>query len=278
MDFESLQVVLESVIGPRVLQMRERGELGTKAKGGQHWDIVTEADKFAEETLTEWVKVNHPTHGVEGEEGARIVGTSGYVWYFDPIDGTINFERGSDFWGVSCGLLHNGVPLYGMVYYPALRKTFSATPAVEGAQCVTKEGLHWYDMQVSSMDNWWMRPPAPTLKQALVVANCWVGFESVFFAIRQNCKNAVMFGSMVYDVLTLVEGKVDAVFHMGATPYDIAAITAIARAAGCTVSGIMTDELDFSQKKIPVIFARSESLRDQLRMVIKEAMLDAAVK
>ena len=39
-----------------------------------------------------------PDDAVVGEEGASRPGTSGRTWVIDPVDGTYNFARGSDWW------------------------------------------------------------------------------------------------------------------------------------------------------------------------------------
>ena len=45
---------------------------------------------------------------------------AGQAWALDPIDGTMNFLRGSPLWGISLGYVRNGVPLLGVVAMPAL--------------------------------------------------------------------------------------------------------------------------------------------------------------
>ncbi|MCY1365910.1 Fructose-1,6-bisphosphatase/inositol-1-monophosphatase [compost metagenome] len=53
-----------------------------------------------------------------GEEtGSRLTGHE-YCWVVDPNDGTSDFLRGRRGSAVSVGLLHNAVPVLGVVYAP----------------------------------------------------------------------------------------------------------------------------------------------------------------
>jgi myo-inositol-1(or 4)-monophosphatase len=262
-EFRTLALLLKD-IGLRILEIRRSGNLGTKEKGGQHWDIVTAADKYSEGRLAEYVQQHYPADGVIGEEGAAVFSQSGRVWRFDPIDGTVCYERGSDFFGISAGLEEDGVSTFGIIHYPALKKTLAA---LKGLGVFTWEGEEFAPFSAN-----WIRPPAETLKKALVIANIQPGKEYLFGVVRPAVKLACAFNSFVFDTLQLVEGKVDAVFHTGATPFDIAAAIVIAREAGCAVSGVESARIDFSKEKIPIVMARSELLRDELRRLLFSAI------
>lgn len=256
------------LIGGALLEMRHQ-DLGVETKEA-HWDIVTAADKYAEEQLTKWVRENYPDDGVLGEEGASIEGRSGYVWVFDPVDGTTNFERGSDFWGISAGRLKDGQPDFGMVFYPASWKLAIAS-AGKGAVCHEPHIVGDYDPPVPLGPARWVRPPAASLRQALVIADFCPKDSGVYPLIREKVRNAVTYGSMVFEMLQLAEGKVDAVFHTGATPFDIAAGIVIAQEAGCTVSHIFDNKIDLldPKAKIPVVMARSKALHDELKQFLQ---------
>src|SRR6185369_13340513 len=66
-----------------------------------HLDLVTAADREVERFLTDGLSRLFPLDGVFGEEGAAVAGRSGRIWVVDPIDGTLNFVRGSEQWAVS---------------------------------------------------------------------------------------------------------------------------------------------------------------------------------
>src|SRR5690606_18588949 len=97
-------------------------EIPVESKG--HLDLVTEADKAVEAFLIEALRAAYPEDGIFGEAGADIAGTSGRVWVIDPIDGTFNFVRGGDQWGVSVGLYQYGRPQFGVLRFPVREETY----------------------------------------------------------------------------------------------------------------------------------------------------------
>ncbi len=58
------------------------------------------------------------------ERGGSRAGT---MWVVDPLDGTTNFTRGFPVVAVSVGLLHEGVPVAGVVIAPYLALEFAAS-------------------------------------------------------------------------------------------------------------------------------------------------------
>lgn len=97
-------------------------EVPVESKG--HLDLVTAADKAVEAFLIEALQQAYPEDGVFGEEGADVTGTSGRTWVIDPIDGTFNFVRGGDQWGISVGLYENGRPKFGVLRFPVRDETY----------------------------------------------------------------------------------------------------------------------------------------------------------
>lgn len=96
--------------------------LDVEAKGPL--DLVTIADREIERFICDALARVFPEDGVFGEEGSAVVGRSGRTWVIDPIDGTFNFVRGSDGWGISIGLFENGRPTFGVVNAPARGELF----------------------------------------------------------------------------------------------------------------------------------------------------------
>ncbi|MBS3903025.1 MAG: inositol monophosphatase [Anaplasmataceae bacterium] len=259
-------------IGLRALAMRSEGVQKKDKKG--YWDIVTKADTMSEKRVTKLIKRLFPGDGLVGEEGTFIPSRSKRIWYPDPIDGTTNYAAGSDFWGISLGLVDRGIPVFGMIHYPALKETLFTDEASVKFSCSNRPFLKsslYIGLPLSAI----------RLKDALVVADIHRARETVglFDRIRDQTRNCVTFGSFVYETLLLVTGKVDAVFHTGATPFDIAAAVPIADRAGCTVTGIFDDqEFNFRQPKIPIVMSRNPELHEELRLALKNELSRASRK
>lgn len=61
-------------------------------------DVVTAADRAAEELVVGALARLRPADGILGEEGSAKASASGRTWVVDPVDGTYNFTAGSDYW------------------------------------------------------------------------------------------------------------------------------------------------------------------------------------
>lgn len=239
-------------IGAKVLAIRESGDMEIETKK-DFADIVTRADKLAETMIVGYVRQMYPGHRIRGEEGVCIKSDSEYEWIIDPIDGTTNFANGMDLFGISVGLYKKGEGKLGIMYFPALNKL---TYAVKG------EGAWVNDKKVE------IRKTDKPLKQALIAAGLIRGTEDLFSRLRANSRNVLAGGSAVAEVLWLIEGKIDAYLHTGATPYDIAAARIIVEEAGGVSSGIKDDSIDLENEQIPIILAKSQGLVRELQELL----------
>ncbi|KKQ51363.1 MAG: Inositol monophosphatase [Microgenomates group bacterium GW2011_GWC1_38_12] len=72
--------------------------------------MVTEADKLINNYLTEKLRKLIPGSIVFSEEGTKEL-SGDYSWIIDPIDGTGNYQRGVDLWGIAISLKYNSVAI-----------------------------------------------------------------------------------------------------------------------------------------------------------------------
>ena len=104
------------------MQMRKFGKnIDVRWKGTT--DPVTEVDVACEKYIAREIRKRFPGHAMVGEEGEGFGDeTADYVWYCDPIDGTVNYSHGIPLFCVSLGIYYKGKPLVGVVHAPALRE------------------------------------------------------------------------------------------------------------------------------------------------------------
>ncbi len=100
---------------------------GIKAMYKDGNQALTETDlavsKLAQTRFADWLgSVGHVLIDEESIDRTPndIFANSEYQWVLDPIDGTAGYALGRKMWGISLGVLHNGVPLIGGIYMPAL--------------------------------------------------------------------------------------------------------------------------------------------------------------
>lgn len=110
------------------LAARIRGEGLAVERKTSGSDVVTQADTAAERLVLETLARERPHDAVVGEEGASRPGTSGRTWVIDPVDGTYNFSRGSDWWCSAIALSGADDVLVGAVHHPASSRTWVGGP------------------------------------------------------------------------------------------------------------------------------------------------------
>jgi myo-inositol-1(or 4)-monophosphatase len=79
---------------------------------------VTLADRAAEQAMRGVIASQHPAHGILGEEFGLDRPQSAWRWVLDPIDGTRAFITGRPIFGTLIALLHEGIPVLGVIDQP----------------------------------------------------------------------------------------------------------------------------------------------------------------
>jgi myo-inositol-1(or 4)-monophosphatase len=89
-------------------------------------DMVSDADREAEDAIVEMLRSERPGDGLLGEEGTSEEAASGRRWVIDPLDGTTNYLYGYPAWAVSVALEDDRGGLVGMVFDPSRDELFAA--------------------------------------------------------------------------------------------------------------------------------------------------------
>ena len=98
------------------------GDLVVEQKSMQ--DLVSNADRDVETFIRDVMLKSFPDDGIVGEEHDRVVGTSGYTWVIDPIDGTANFLTSIPAWCVVIACVHNDETVIGAIFVPNSEELF----------------------------------------------------------------------------------------------------------------------------------------------------------
>ncbi len=115
---ERLAADLARAAGERAMDAF-RTTLALEFKGKKQDSPVTALDREVETFLRAELRRAFPEHGLLGEEHAdEIAPDATFVWAIDPIDGTMNFASGLPLFGISLGLLQDGVPVVGAIWVP----------------------------------------------------------------------------------------------------------------------------------------------------------------
>ncbi len=236
-----------------------RTELEIKHKSGKT-DVVTRADRRAQEAVVDRIRAHDSDAAVIGEENdaAQAVPESGTVWIVDPIDGTNNFVRGDRNWATSVACLVDGEPVAAANILPALGDSYLGTP-----QGVTLNGDPVSVSNRSDPDRF------------AVVPTIWWGFDrreeytAVLEAIVTRFGDLRRVGSAQTSLSLLAGGTYEGVFTtVDAPAWDTVAGAALVRWAGGTVT-----DLDGGawHHDTPGIVASNGRAHDELLAAAREA-------
>jgi myo-inositol-1(or 4)-monophosphatase len=192
-------------------------------------DPVTYVDREAERLVVGRLRQILPQAGFVTEEGTvEAAGDQRFKWIIDPLDGTTNFIHGHPPYCVSLALTEHERPVAGVVYEVFAGECFWAWKGSEAY-------LNGEPIRVSSV---------PRLEETLSA----VGFphtpkegsidhllQKMGWLIR-NTAGVRRIGSAAADLCYVACGRVDAFYHEGLSPWDVAAGALIVERAGGRVT------------------------------------------
>ncbi len=194
-------------------------------------NLVTDADRKAEETIVTLLRARFPEHQILAEEGSTGGSSGHYRWIIDPLDGTTNYAHSYPHFAVSIALEQAGTVILGVVYDPVLKELFFATKG-GGAT------LNGRPLQPSSVDQ---------LLQALgctgfpydrsqfpATLHRWAYFVQRLQGVRRD-------GSAALDICYVAAGRFDLFWEDHLSPWDAAAGVLIAQEAGARVTSFQGD-------------------------------------
>lgn len=222
-------------------------------------NLVTDADRQAEESIVRTIRSAHPTHRIlaeeRGRDGAR---ESPYQWIVDPLDGTTNFAHGFPFYSVSIGLEYQGECVIGVVLDPTRGELFTAV-AGEGAF------LNGQRLRVSA---------SASLDHSLLVTGFAYDIRETtnnnidhFSRISLRAQGVRRTGSAALDLCYVAAGRFDGYWEVKLSPWDMAAGIVLVREAGGLVSGFRKDTFSLYGQEL---VATNGRIHDQLLDVIHQ--------
>ena len=214
---------------------------------------VTQADREIEQELRDMIDARFPNHGIIGEEFGRHNPDAEFVWVIDPIDGTKSFATGRPLFGTIVGLMHNGVPVVGMI-----------------DQAFTKERWFGVTDKIARHNGAAVRVAAP---RTIDNARLYIGSVSMFDDSIPHyinlCRAAkwTQHGCDCYAYGLLAMGWCDLVVEQKLGLYDVAGIVPIITGAGGFIGDWQGNPITakFNGKAIA---ASTRALADQALAVI----------
>lgn len=207
-ELRALAIELATEAGEILLSMGTGGRSTTKSTPT---DLVTEADRAAEQHIYRKLRRLRPEDSIIAEEGSDNRGSSGIQWVIDPLDGTVNYVYGFPHWCVSIGV--EGTERLGVVHDPNRCETF-ADPATLTPSRKT-------DLADSLIATGFAYSAQTRIRQASTVAR-----------ILPMVRDVRRGGSCALDLAWVACGRLDAFYEEGVKHWDTSAGTALVNEAG----------------------------------------------
>ncbi len=191
--------------------------------------IVTAVDEAIEQTLRAHIAKRFPHDTVVGEEGDTTIGTSGFVWYIDPIDGTDNFVRKIPFFAVTAARLGpTAEDSFAIIHNPISQQTFASlmeagTYEDKNLCTLTADsigGKYFITVSANTRHN-------ETLRQVR---------SALWGALYQRFGKAGSYHSALLELAYVAAGRLDGALFVGMSPWDTAAGLYLVKAAGGAIS------------------------------------------
>ena len=184
----------------------------------------TSVDQAVEDRMREIIGAEYPDHGVLGEERRATAPDNEFVWAIDPIDGTLPFLAGIPTFGTLLALLHNGVPVLGIIDMPMTAERWIGTagrPTTRNGRPVRTRECADLSMALMSTSNpdYYDLTNTPALER-----------------MKRATRFAVYGGSCMF-YAQIASGRVDICIDVGFKAWDYMALIPVVEGAG----GIFTD-------------------------------------
>lgn len=228
-------------------------------------DVVTVADKAAEELIVARLSAARPGDSFIGEEGGSRAGAGGdgVRWIVDPIDGTVNYVYGMPYYAVSLAAEARGRLLVGVVHNIATGTVYHASAGAgafrDGAAVRCNEPA---ELGRSMLATGFGYDPDQRARQGALLAE-----------VMPHVRDIRRTGSAALDLCMVADGTVDAYYESGPNVWDYAAGGIVAAEAGAVVGGLWGDVPGRS-----MILAAAPAIAGPLRGLLRSRKADTAYR
>lgn len=221
----AINVVKEAAF--KIPEIRAIMDVSTKTNKN---DLVTTVDKEIENFIASKLNERVP-YPLLGEEGHSLTDFSGYTWFLDPIDGTMNFVETKKNYAISLALYKDSKPILAAVYDVEADEMYSAIKG-EGAW-LNNERIGQVDREKSYVDS--------------IILTDIKEIRSMprLLACILESRGHRRYGSAALECIDVACGRAGAFVHLYVSPWDIAGAKII-----CEECGIIFTRLDGTQINI----------------------------
>ena len=196
-----------------------------------HKDFLTSADLDSDAIIRHCLETNCPSISYSSEE--RELKDIKKGWLVDPLDGSWNFFRQDDNWGISIAYMQRARTNAGVVYLPRKRQMF----LTDGKQVQANQS----DFLLSQMS----LPIGVSKRSTLKECSVWTDHNkkdprlttSIFNILTRHTRYPQIRLCCTASMMAVVTGEIDGYVHPAPEPFDHAAAGLILK----TMGGKVTD-------------------------------------
>jgi len=237
-----LDIATEAALAGGAVLQSYWGKLNQVEEKGRPGDLVTEADKAAEEAVLTIIQRHFPHHAILAEESGKLeAATDEFLWAIDPLDGTTNYAHQYPLFAVSIGLLIAGIPQVGVIFDPFHQELFRAAKGLGATR-------NRQPIQVSKT--------LELSKSLLVTGFAYDRRETSdnnyaeFCHLTHLTQGVRRGGSASIDLSYIACGRLDGYWERGLSPWDIAAGIVLVEEAGGKVTAYDSSNFDIKSGRI----------------------------
>lgn len=208
--------------------MQDRRDHLTVDRKETHTDVVTDADRAAQEAVVETLNREFPDDGILAEEDGLTPDGEERVWIVDPIDGTNNYTHGFPYYCCSIGMRDGDDLVVGVVHDPVRDNTFAAAEG-EGAT-LDGEPIRVSDVDAVEDAMISLRLLPPHMKGDVQDEE-----RAILEDIVDTPSSFRSTGAMALDLCQVAAGRFDGNMRISTRPWDAAAGIVLIEEAGGAV-------------------------------------------
>ncbi|HKV83071.1 MAG TPA: inositol monophosphatase family protein [Ktedonobacterales bacterium] len=192
-------------------------------------DDVLDADVESERLILTRLQADFPEFCILSEEAGLVGAERSIRWIVDPLDGSVNFQRGLPVFAVSIALAAGKSILAGVTYLPMLDELYTAirgkgaglngeTIAVSQTAVLEEAVIHIGELERTG-------PDTVSTEQLAELTR-----------VAHLARRIRLVGSSSADLAAVASGRADALIMHGGEPWDVAAGNLLVREAGGAIT------------------------------------------
>jgi len=224
-------------------------------------DVFTTVDIECEKIILRVLKTNFPEHTIVTEERSLPKNLDNYIWWIDPLDGSVSYIFNLPYWGVCIALIQKSEPIIAVSYFPQTRDLYWAKKdggAFKNYKRIFVSEHEKLTDGIFGIDYGYLGEREE-------------GVKDVTYKVSDRVKYLVTYACTAGAIALVAEGKLAGYIHHMARRFDLAAGALLVTEAGGKVSDTHGVPIDWRDTN-PVHFVSTNGkIHNKLIKLLKKS-------